>query len=171
MKKVSCVLLALLMFAGVSAHAETEKLVFPDNEYGGVTKQINYSKGDPNFERGILRVITHYDGKGKKKKIELYATESHANQEGWYRRVTYYWGKSKVSEAYATDSHSANYGFNRMASYYDERGNLEKREYYIRDDALAAKAGIYKRVVRYDRDGNETSVEDLDKLGNVLRRE
>lgn len=161
-------LLAMMLFLSMNltALAETEKVIFENNEYGGITTQIVYSKEDPNFKKGMRKLIASYDYKGDKKKMEIYATENHSEEKGWYKKVIYYWGRKKVSEAYSTDSDSVKYGFYKMVSYFDNDNKLEKREYFLNKDSLAAKLGIHKRVVHYDKSEKMTYVEDLDELGN-----
>ena len=116
----------------------------------------------------MKKIVASYDNQGNKKKMEVYATKSHAEKTGWYKKVVYYWGRKKVSEAYSTDSDSAKYGFHRMVSYLDDNNRLEKREYFLNKDSLAAKLGVYKRVVHYDDNEKATRVEDLDIQGNVV---
>jgi hypothetical protein len=55
-----------------------------------------------------------------------------------------------------------------MVSYLDDNNRLEKREYFLNEDSLAAKLGVYKRVVHYDDNEKATHVEDLDIQGNVV---
>jgi uncharacterized protein YxeA len=168
MSKIAGLTIGLLLCVHGAVFAATEELISKDNEYGGVTKQITFSVEDTNFKRGIYRLIASYDRDGTKKKMEVYATPSRSSEEGWYKRVIYYWGRKRVSEAYSTDSDSAKYGFFKMVSYFDSNNKLDRREYYLNEDSLAAKSGVYKRVVYYDKSGRETNVEDLDRLGNVV---
>lgn len=163
---ILAVLLSLYVCATALAGEETE--IFKDNEYGGVTKQITYSENDANFNKGMQKIVASYDKHGNKKKMEVYATKSHAKKAGWYKKVIYYWGRKKVSEAYSTDSDSTKYGFYKMVSYLDDNNRLEKREYFLNEDSLAAKLGVYKRVVHYDDNEKATHVEDLDIQGNIV---
>ena len=166
-KIVSFVTLLFLATYGTAA-AEAEKVVFDNNEYGGVTKEIIYSEDDTNFKKGMQKVIASYDRDGNKKKMEVYATGGHSEKKGWYKKVIYYWGRKKISEAYSTDADSTKYGFSRMVSYFDNNDRLEKREYYLNEDTVAGKLGVYKRVVHYDSKGKIDYVQDLDKLGNPV---
>ena len=166
-KIVSFVILLFLATYGTAA-AEAEKVVFDNNEYGGVTKEIIYSEEDTNFKKGMHKVIASYDRDGNKKKMEVYATGGHSEKKGWYKKVIYYWGRKKISEAYSTDADSTKYGFSRMVSYFDNNDRLEKREYYLNEDTVAGKLGVYKRVVHYDSKGKIDYVQDLDKLGNPV---
>lgn len=163
--------LGLLFCASTMAFAATEEVISKHNEYGGVTKQIVFSEKDPDFRKGMYKIVASYDNAGSTKKMEIYATESHSNEAGWYKKVIYYWARQKVSEAYSTDSDSLKYGFHRMVSYYDKDDILEKREYYLNENTTAAKLGVYKRVAHYDRNGKVTHVEDLDQRGNIVLTE
>ena len=116
----------------------------------------------------MYKVIASYDKDGNKKKMEVYATAGYSEKKGWYKKVIYYWGRKKVSEAYSTDADSTKYGFSRMVSYFDNNDRLEKREYYLNEDTVAGKLGVYKRVVHYDSKGKIDYVQDLDKLGNPV---
>jgi hypothetical protein len=168
MNKTALLAMVFFLVVEATAFAETAEVVFENNEYGGITKEIVYSENDPNFKRGMHKIIASYDNEGIKKKMEVYATESHSKDKGWYKKVIYYWGRKKVSEAYSTDSDSAKYGFNRMVSYFDSDNRLERREYFLNKDSTAAKLGVYKRVVHYDNKGNVTHVEDLDEAGKAV---
>ena len=168
MIKTAALIIGLLLYVHVTVFAAAEQVISTDNEYGGVTTQVTYSAEDPNFKRGIYRITASYDGNGLKKRMEVYATPDHSEKEGWYKRVIYYWGRKRVSEAYSTDSDSTKYGFYKMVSYFDSNNTLDRREYYLNEGSLAAKRGVYKRVVYYDKRGRETNVEDLDRVGNVL---
>ena len=162
--------LVLLLFLGTpgTAAAEAERVLFENNEYGGVTKEIIYSEGDAHFKKGMYKVIASYDKDGNKKKMEVYATAGYSEKKGWYKKVIYYWGRKKVSEAYSTDADSTKYGFSRMVSYFDKNNRLEKREYYLNEDTEAGKLGVYKRVVHYDSKGKIDYVQDLDRLDNPV---
>jgi hypothetical protein len=150
------------------AIAAAEKVISENNEYGGLTKHIVYSEKDSEFKKGMRKLIASYDNEGSKKKMEIYATESHSKEKGWYKKIIYYWGRKRVSEAYSTDSDSAKYGFHRMVSYFDRDNRLEKREYYLNKNTTAAQLGVYKRVVHYDDRGKISYVEDLDRRGNLV---
>ena len=168
MKRTILLAIVLVFYLSVMAFAAREEVISENNEYGGVTKQIVYSEKDPDFKRGMYKIIASYDNEGRKKKMEIYATESHSKEQGWYKKVIYYWGRKKVSEAYSTDSDSVKYGFHRMVSYFDKDNILEKREYYLNKNTTAAKLGVFKRVVHYDNRGKVTYVEDLDQRGNPV---
>ena len=168
MKRTALFTVVLIFYLNTMAIAVTEKVIFEKNEYGGLTKQILYSEKDPEFKKGMYKIIASYDNEGSKKKMEIYATESHASEAGWYKKVIYYWVRKKVSEAYSTDSDSLKYGFHRMVSYYSKDNILEKREYYLNGNTTASQLGVYKRVVHYDNSGKETHVEDLDQRDNPL---
>jgi len=168
MKMTALLTLGLLFCLSTTAVASWEEVISKNNEYGGLTKQIVYSEEDPDFKKGIYKIVASYDNEGNMKKMEIHATEGHANEAGWYKKVMYYWARKKVSEAYSTDSDSLKYGFHRMASYYDKDDTLEKREYYLNKNTSAAKLGVYKRVVHYDDKGKVTYVEDVDRRGNLV---
>jgi hypothetical protein len=55
-----------------------------------------------------------------------------------------------------------------MVSYFDNNDRLEKREYYLNEDTVAGKLGVYKRVVHYDSKGKIDYVQDLDRLDNPV---
>ena len=168
MKRIGIFTLVLSLYVCATALAGKEAVIFKDNEYGGVTKQITYSENDASFKKGMQKIVASYDNQGNKKKMEVYATKSHAEKTGWYKKVIYYWGRKKVSEAYSTDSDSVKYGFHKMVSYLDDNNRLEKREYFLNKDSLAARLGVYKRVVYYDDNEKATHVEDLDIQGNTV---
>ena len=168
MKRVFIFALLLSLYVSAAAFAEEEKIVFANNEYGGVTKQITFSVSDASFGKGMQKIVASFDNQGNKKKMEVYATKNHSEKTGWYKKVIYYWGRKKVSEAYSTDSDSAKYGFYKMVSYFNEDNGLEKREYFLNEDSQAARLGVYKRVVHYDGTEKMTRVEDLDSQGNVI---
>jgi len=168
MKRTALLTIGLIFYLNVMAIAATEEVISESNEYGGLTKQIVYSEKDPDFKKGMYKIIASYDNEGSKKKMEIYATESHSEEHGWYKKVIYYWQREKISEAYSTDSDSVKYGFHRMVSYFDKDNILEKREYYLNKNTTAAKLGVFKRVVHYDIRGKVTHVEDLDQRGNPV---
>lgn len=161
-KLISFVILLFLATHGRAA-AKAERVIFDNNEYGGITKEIVYSENDEYFQKGMYKVIASYDKEGNKKKMEVYATGGSSEKMGWYKKVIYYWGRRKISEAYSTDADSTKYGFSRMVSYFDKNGRLEKREYYLNEDTEAGKLGVYKRVVHYDSRGKIDYVQDLDR--------
>ena len=168
MKRTALLTIGLIFYLNVMAIGATEEVISESNEYGGLTKQIVYSEKDPDFKKGMYKIIASYDNGGSKKKMEIYATESHSEEHGWYNKVIYYWEREKISEAYSTDSDSVKYGFHRMVSYFDKDNILEKREYYLNKNTTAAKLGVFKRVVHYDNKGKVTHVEDLDQRGNPV---
>ena len=171
MKRTALITLVLIFSLNATATAETAEVLSEHNEYGGVTKQVIFSEKDPDFKKGVYKIVASYDNEGSKKKMEIYATESHSSEAGWYKMVIYYWGRKKVSEAYSTDSDSLKYGFHRMVSYYGKGNILEKREYYLNENTTAAQLGVYKRVVHYDKSGKVTQVEDFDQGGNLVHIE
>jgi hypothetical protein len=146
-----------------------EKVVLPNNEYGGATEIFTYSEEDAEHEQGFHKKLVSYDKKKNIKAIEVYATEAHTRAQGWYRSITYYWGKTRIGEVYPTDSHSEKFGFDKMVIYLDKDLHVGKREYFLRENTIGAKQGIYKRVIYYDRDGRRVKARNLDKLGNVVR--
>ena len=164
---ISFVILLFLAAHGTAA-AEAERVLFDNNEYGGVTKEIIYSADDAHFKKGMYKVIASYDRDGNKKKMEVYATGGYSEKKGWYKKVIYYWGRKKISEAYSTDADSTKYGFSKMVSYFGNNNRLEKREYYLNEDTVAGKLGVYKRVVHYDSKGKIEYVQDLDRLDNPV---
>jgi hypothetical protein len=168
MKAAALLTIGVFFYMNVAAMAATEEVISENNEYGGLTKQIVYSEKDSEFKKGMGKIIASYDNEGSKKKMEIYATESHSKEKGWYKKVIYYWGRKKVSEAYSTDSDSVKYGFHRMVSYFDKENRLEKREYYLNKNTTAAKLGVYKRIVHYDDLGKVSYVEDLDRRDNLV---
>jgi hypothetical protein len=137
------------------------------NEYGGKTEFVTYSGDDREYRSGIAGKITSYDDKGNVVRVEIHATRNLAENKGWDRSVTYYWGETKIGEVYSTDSNSAVSGFYQMVDYLDH-GKLSKREFYIRPNSVIGTLGVYKRVVHYDMNGNQTNFEDLDRLGNPV---
>jgi hypothetical protein len=170
MKEIGYLTLILFLSFNVAAFAE-KKIVLRDNEYGGITEIFTYSKEDAEFKEGFYRKTVSYDNKERIKSIEVLATEEHTKMQGWHRSITYYWGKTKIGEIYATDSHAEEYGFDKMIVYLDKNHKVSKREYFLRDDTLGAREGIYKRVVYYDKNERRVKTESLDKLGNVLKVE
>ena len=168
MKRILIITVLLSLCVKTAVFAEEEKIIFENNEYGGVTKQITFSVNDASFGKGMEKIVASFDNQRNKKKMEVYATKNHSEKTGWYKKVIYYWGRKKVSEAYSTDSDSAKYGFYKMISYFSEDNELEKREYLLNEDSQAAKLGVYKRVVHYDGTEKISRVEDLDSQGNVV---
>jgi hypothetical protein len=55
-----------------------------------------------------------------------------------------------------------------MVDYLDPAGKLSRREFYIRPNSVIGTLGVYKRVVHYDENGNQTNFEDLDRVGNPV---
>jgi hypothetical protein len=55
-----------------------------------------------------------------------------------------------------------------MVDYLDPAGKLSRREFYIRPTSVVGTLGVYKRVIHYDANGNQTQFEDLDRLGNPV---
>jgi hypothetical protein len=64
-KIISFVILLFLATHGTAA-AEVERVIFDNNEYGGVTKEIIYSEDDANFKKGMYKVIASYDKDGRR---------------------------------------------------------------------------------------------------------
>ena len=168
MRRIAYLSLILFICMNLSAFGG-ERVIFQDNEYGGITEKITYSKEDAEYKEGFYKKTVSYDKKGNPKSIELYATKAHTDEQGWYRSITYFWGKTKIGEVYATDSHAEEYGFHKMVVYLDTDEKVSKREYILREDTVGAKQGIYKRVIHYDSDGRRTKAINLDKLGNVVK--
>lgn len=168
MKTTALLTVGVFFYINATALAATEEIISKNNEYGGLTKQIVYSEKDSDFKKGMHKIIASYDNEGRKKKMEIYATENYSKQKGWYKKVIYYWGRKKVSEAYSTDSDSVKYGFHRMVSYFDRDNRLEKRGYYLNKNTTAAQLGVYKRVIHYDNMGKVSYVEDLDRRDNLV---
>jgi len=168
MKQIYYVIFTVVLLTSTAVYAGKEETIHENNEYGGLIKQITYSEGEVNYKKGMNKIFIFYDNEGNKKKLEFYATDAFAENVGWHKKITYYWGKRKINEIYSTDSDSKKYGFYKMASYYNKNNLLEKREYYLKEDSLAAQLGVYKRVVYYDSKGRETKVEDVDRMGNVV---
>jgi len=165
--KRSCLLLILVWtLTGSSLYAKSEEVIATNNEYGGITKRIEFSSEDQEYKKGIQEIIYSYNNKGVKVKTEVVARPEQANKEGWQRTVSYSWGKEKIGEIYSTDTHSRVYGFYRMVNFYHKDNQLYKREYYINKNSLIGRLGVYKRVVYYDKNGNKIKQEDLDNAGN-----
>ena len=161
---------AVVLFFCLTATAfAKEESILKDNEYGGITKVVTFSKKDETYKKGIKKVVTAYNEMKNKIMVEVYATRNHSEKEGWDKTTTYYWGETSIGEVYSTDSHSEIYGFDKMVNYYDQNNLLYKREYYLRKESVFAKLGVYKRVVNYDNNGRITESEDLDRGGNVIR--
>ena len=168
MKRIGCfaVLLFLCLTATVFAKEES---ILKDNEYGGITKIVSFSKKDAEHKKGIQQMVTAYDERKNKMMVEVSATKIHSEKEGWDKTITYYWGETSIGEVHSTDSHSEVYGFNKMVNYYDQNNLLYKREYYLRKESVFSKLGVYKRVVYYDNEGRITGTEDLNKIGTIIR--
>ena len=97
MQAVLVSILMLCLCLNLPANAEEEELVYENNEYGGMTKQVIYSEGDPNYRKGLHKIIVSYDGKGVEKRLEVFATESQTEKLGWHKKIIYHWGESKMS--------------------------------------------------------------------------
>jgi hypothetical protein len=161
-------ILALILSAAAVAVAKPNVRTISGNEYGGNTELVTYSEDDREFKDGISEKITSYDSNGQIVRVEVHATQDIAEREGWDTRVTYYWGKRKIGEIYSTDSHSETAGFDQTVDYLDKAGNLMKREFYVRPTSVIGTIGVYKRVIHYDKNGNQTEFEDLDRAGNPV---
>ena len=168
MKKRTLFTLALILSATTVVFAKPNIRIMTGNEYGGKTEFISYSEDDREYKNGTAEKITSYDGKGNVVRVEIHATETLEEKEGWDRSVTYYWGETKIGEVYSTDSNSAVSGFYQMVDYLDHGGKLSKREFYVRPNSVIGTLGVYKRVVHYDERGNQTNFEDLDRVGNPV---
>ena len=168
MKKRTLFTLALILSATTVVFAKPNVRTISGNEYGGKTEFVTYSEDDREFKDGMSEKIISYDSKGSIVRLEVHATQDVAEREGWETRVTYYWGKKKIGEVYSTDSHSETAGFYQTADYLDKAGNLKKREFYVRPTSVIGTLGVYKRVIYYNKDGNQTKFEDLDRVGNQV---
>ena len=93
-KIISFVILLFLAMHGTAA-AEAERVIFDNNEYGGVTKEIIYSEDDANFKKGMYKVIASYDKDGNEKKMEVYATGGYSEKKGWYKKSNLLLGKKE----------------------------------------------------------------------------
>ncbi len=170
MKRIGYFTVILSLSMNMAALAE-EKVVLLENEFGGMTEIYTYSKEDVEHKRGFHKKTISYDHKNDIKSVEILATKAHTKAEGWHTSITYFWGERRIGELYPTDSHAQEYGFNKMVVYYDEDNKVSKREYFLRDNTIGAKQGIYKRVVYYDTNEKRIKSENLDKLGNVVKTE
>ena len=161
---------AVVLFLCLTATAfGKEESTLKDNEYGGITKVVTFSEKDAEYKKGIKKIVTAYDEMKNKIMVEVYATKIHIEKEGWDKTTTYYWGETRIGEVHSTDSHSEVYGFDKMVNFYDKNNLLYKREYYLRKESVAAKLGVYKRVVYYDNNGRKTESEALDRVGNIIK--
>ncbi len=97
-KIISFVILLFLAMHGTAA-AEAGRVIFDNNEYGGVTKEIIYSEDDATFKKGMYKVIASYDKDGNKKKMEVYATGGYSEKKGWYKKVIYYLETDQLAKA------------------------------------------------------------------------
>jgi hypothetical protein len=167
MWKASSLATACLLGATAAALAGPNLRTISGNEYGGKTEFVAYSEDDREYRDGVAEKITSYDEKGSVVRVEIHATTDLAENKGWDRSVTYYWGERKIGEVYSTDSDSAVSGFYQMVDYL-EHDKLSKREFYIRPNSVIGTLGVYKRVIHYDANGNQTNFEDLDRLGNPV---
>ena len=168
MNKTGYFAVVLLLCLAATAFAKEESIL-KDNEYGGITKVVTFSKEDAEYKRGIKKLVTAYDQMKNKSMVEVYATEIHSEKEGWDKTTTYYWGETSIGEIHSTDSHSEVYGFDKMVNYYNQNNLLYKREYYLRKKSVFAKLGVHKRVVYYDNKGKITGSEDLNRVGKVIK--
>jgi uncharacterized protein YxeA len=82
MKRTVLLTIGMLLYINLTAIAATEEVISQNNEYGGLTKQIVYSEKDSDFKKGMEKIIASYDNEGSKKKMEIYATESHSKEKG-----------------------------------------------------------------------------------------
>ena len=168
MKRTGLITLAILFSTTAVASAKPTVRTITGNEYGGKTEFITYSEEDSDFKNGISEKITSYDSKGQIVRVEVHATRDVAEREGWKNKVTYYWGKKKIGEVYSSDSNSETAGFYQTVDYLDKNGALKKREFYVRPTSVIGTLGVYKRVIYYDENGNQTKFDDLDRVGNPV---
>jgi len=168
MQKAALFATVFLFSATTVVFAKPNVRTMNGNEYGGKTELVTYSEDDREFTDGISEKVTSYDSKGQLVRVEVHATPDAAEREGWETKVTYHWGKTKIGEVYSTDSNSAVSGFYQMVDYLDHGGKLTKREFYVRPNSVIGTLGVYKRVVHYDVNGNQTNFEDLDQVGNPV---
>jgi hypothetical protein len=168
MQKATLLSVVFLFSAAAAAFAKPSVRIMSGNEYGGKTEFVTYSEEDREYKHGTAEKITSYDAKGNVVRIEIHATRDLAENKGWDRSVTYYWGETRIGEVYSTDSNSAVSGFYQMVDYLDHGGKLFKREFYVRPNSVIGTLGVYKRVVHYDENGNQTDFEDLDQVGNPV---
>jgi len=160
--------IAVVLSAASVAFAKPNVRTISGNEYGGKTEFVTYSEDDREFKDGIGEKITSYDGKGQIVRMEVHATREAAEREGWETRVAYYFGKKKIGEVYSSDGRSETAGFDQTVDYLDKSGNVKKREFYVRPTSVIGTLGVYKRVIYYDKSGNQTRFEDLDRVGNPV---
>jgi hypothetical protein len=168
MRKATLFTVIFLFSVAAVAFAKPNVRIMTGNEYGGKTEIVTYSVDDLEYENGTAETITSYDRNGNVVRVEIHATKDLAENKGWDRSVTYYWGKTKIGEVDSTDSNSAVSGFYQMVDYLDPAGKLSRREFYIRPNSVIGTLGVYKRVVHYDENGNQTNFEDLDRVGNPV---
>jgi hypothetical protein len=168
MKKTRYFAMVLFLCLTTTAFAKEESIL-KDNEYGGITKVVTFSKKDATYKKGIKKIVTAYDEMKNKIMVEVYATKIHSEKEGWDKTTTYYWDETSIGEVHSTDSHSEVYGFDKMVNYYDQNNLLYKREYYLRKESVFANLGVHKRVVYYDNNGRIAQSEDLDRVGNIIK--
>lgn len=168
MRKGDLISLALFFCVAATACVQSNVTMLKDNEYGGITKITTYSEDDDEYKRGTRETITSYNARDDIVKIEIRSTDDLAAREGWDAKVTYYWGKSKIDEVYSTDNDSTVSGFYQVVDTIDKHGKLSKREFYIRPTSVIGTLGVYKRVIYYEVNGNQTQFEDLDRLGNPV---
>jgi len=168
MNKGTLFTIAAVLSAATVAFAKPNVRTMSGNEYGGKTEFVTYSEDDREFKDGISEKITSYDSTGQIVRVEVHAAPDVAEREGWQTRVTYYWGKKKIGEVYSTDSHSEAAGFYQTVDYLDKTGKVKKREFYVRPTSVIGTLGVSKRVIYYDKNGNQTKFEDLDRAGNPV---
>jgi hypothetical protein len=168
MWKASFFATVILLGATATVFARPNVRTISGNEYGGKTEFVTYSEDDREFRDGISEKITSYDSKGEIVRVEVRATQDVAEREGWDIRITYHWGKKEIGEVYSTDSQSETAGFYQTVDYLGKKGNLKKREFYVRPTSVIGTLGVYKRVIHYDVNGNQTNFEDLDRVGNPV---
>ena len=53
MRKITFFVVLLFLATHGTAAAEAERVIFDNNEYGGVTKEIIYSEDDATFKKGL----------------------------------------------------------------------------------------------------------------------
>jgi hypothetical protein len=95
MKKTGYFAVVLFLCLSVTVFAKEESIL-KDNEYGGITKVVTFSKKDAEYKKGIKKIVTAYDELKNKIMVEVYATKIHSEKEGWDKTTTYYWDKTSI---------------------------------------------------------------------------
>jgi hypothetical protein len=95
MKKTGYFAVVLFLCLSVTVFAKKESIL-KDNEYGGITKVVTFSKKDAEYKKGIKKIVTAYDELKNKIMVEVYATKIHSEKEGWDKTTTYHWDKTSI---------------------------------------------------------------------------